>query len=186
MKNALLRGVAERKKNPKKRITKIALVLCLAVFGTAIEAQAECQNVVGGIMDVLIPAPNDPFGRILGNVNGVLNGAVTTFLDSLSPDGIDFTSIDVFVTNRGDMLTATGSGTQTPVPTNPSEQTINVTLTITGGSGKYDGATGMITLTGLAQNVTGAPGVGSIFETYRGSVCGPNVKDGRHDRDDRN
>jgi hypothetical protein len=37
----------------------------------------------------------------------------------------------------------------------------NATLTITGGSGKYAGATGTIALKGEAHNVFGGPGVGT-------------------------
>ena len=41
---SILRGSAESGKDPGKRNTKIALVLCLAVLGAAIEAHAECQG----------------------------------------------------------------------------------------------------------------------------------------------
>jgi hypothetical protein len=36
------------------------VALCLAVFGTAIQARADCQNVAGSITEAIIPAPNDP------------------------------------------------------------------------------------------------------------------------------
>ena len=62
-------------KDLMKRNTKIALTLCLAVFGTAIQARADCQNVSGTITETSIPAPNDPLGRSLANVYGTLNGA---------------------------------------------------------------------------------------------------------------
>jgi hypothetical protein len=60
-----------------KRNTTTALVLCLAMVGTAVEARAECQYVRGSIAETNIPSPNDPLGRLLGNVTGVLNGAST-------------------------------------------------------------------------------------------------------------
>src|SRR5262245_12288027 len=99
-----------------KRNTKLALVLCLAMLGTAIEARAECQYVHGSIAETVIPTPYETFNRLLGNVTGVLNGASTVVVNtSLNP----VTSHDVFVTNQGDMLTAIGTPTRTPVPGKP-------------------------------------------------------------------
>jgi hypothetical protein len=173
MKSVLLTGSPEREKDLMRRNTKIALVLCLAVLGTTIEARAEdCQHVRGGITDTTIPSPNDPFGRGLGNVTGALSGAFTGIITSLNPPNA--TSLDVFVTKRGDMLTAIGAGTITPVPGEPGEFIGHVDLTITGGSGKYDGATGWIKFEG--QGHLGGPGVGTFDVIYRGSVCGPNLK----------
>lgn len=166
-------------KDLMKSNTTIAAVLCLAVLGTAIEARADCQHVRGGITDTIIPSPNDPMGRTLGNVDGVLNGASTAVITSFNPQpaAINATSLDVFVTNRGDMLTATGAVTLTPVAGKPpGEFTESATLTITGGSGQYAGATGTITLEGQAHNVFGGPGVGTFNVIYQGSVCGPNLK----------
>jgi len=163
-----------------KRSSKAALAVCLAVLGTAIQARADCQHVRGSDVETIIPSPNDPFGRALGIVNGVLNGASTAVVTSSSPDGLHATSFDVFVTNRGDILTATGVVTFTPAPGSSSEFTENATLTITGGSGEYKGASGTITLEGKA--VFDSTGGGTFYVIYKGSVCGPNVKGG----DDRN
>ena len=154
-----------------KRNATTALVLCLAVVGTAIEARAECQYVRGGIAETNISSPNDPLGRLLGNVTGVLNGASTVVITSPPPN---VRSFDVFVTNQGDMLTAIGTPTRTPVPGKPGEFISHVDLTITGGSGKYESATGWMTFDGLSH--AGGPGVGTADLTYRGYVCGPNVK----------
>ena len=180
MKSVLLTGSAEREKDPMKRNTRIALVLCLAVLATASEARADCRHVRGGITETVIPSPNDPFGRVLGNVNGVLNGASTAFITSVNPlpSGVlHATSFDVFVTNRGDMLTATGAVTLTPVPGKPpGEFRANVTLTVTGGSGKYALPTGTITFEGQVHNFFGGPGVATSDVIYRGFVCAPNLK----------
>ena len=159
-----------------KRNTTIALALCLAVLGTRIEARAECQQVRGSDVETIIPSPNDPLSRTLGIVNGVLNG-VSSALVTSSPDGLHATSLDVFVTNGGDILTATGAITLTPVPGSSNELTENATLTITGGSGKYAGATGTITLVGKA--VFDSSGGGTFDVIYQGSVCGPNLKGGK-------
>jgi len=160
-----------------KRNTTTALVLCLAVVGTAIEARADCQYVRGGITETRIPS-NDPLGRFLGNVTGVLNGASTVFITSPPPN---VTSFDVFVTKSGDMLTATGFPTRTPVPgAPPGEFTTHVDLTITGGSGKFEGASGWMTFDGLSHNALGGPGVATADLIYQGSVCGPNLKGDGH------
>ena len=174
MKGALHTGSTKRAKDSIKRGTQITLALCLAVFGTAIQARADCQSLVGSMTETIIPpAPNDPYGRALGIVNGVLNGASTSVVTS--PDGS--TSSDVIVTNRGDILTGTGAITLTPVP-GSSDFTVNVILTITGGSGKYAGATGTLTYQGQAN--VDAAGTFHVYATYRGSVCGPNVKADRN------
>ncbi len=158
-----------------KRNTTITLALCLAVLGSGIEARAaDCQHVRGSDVETIIPAPNDPLGRTLGIVNGVLNGSSTAALTSSSPDGLHATSFDVFVTNGGDILTATGAVTLTPVPGSSSEFTENAILTINGGFGKYSGASGTITLLGKA--VFDSSGGGTFDVIYQGSVCGPHVK----------
>ena len=153
----------------RKRSTQIAVALSMALFGAAIEARADCQNVSGNMTETIIPAPNDPYGRALGIVNGVLNGASTAVVTSA--DGS--TSSDVIVTNRGDMLTGNGALTLTPIP-GSSEFTLNVILTVTGGSGKYTGASGQLTYMGLAQFTS--PTTGTFNVIYRGSVCGPNLR----------
>lgn len=174
MKSVLLTSSQAREKDLIKRTTKIALVLCLTVFGTAIEARADCQHVRGSDIETIIPSPNDPLGRVLGIVDGTLKGASTAFLTSLNSDGLKATSSDVFVTKWGDILTATGAVTLTPVPGSSSEFTENATLTITGGAGKYKGASGTVTLQGRA--VFDSSGGGTFDVIYHGSVCGPNLK----------
>ena len=72
------------------------------------------------------------------------------------------------------MLTGNGAITLTPVPGNSTDFTLNVILTITGGSGKYNGATGTLRYHGLAQFTS--PTTGTFNVIYRGSVCGPNLK----------
>jgi hypothetical protein len=173
-----MRGLlTARGKDPMKRNTSAAVVLCLAVLGTAIEARAECQGgqyLRGSIAETRIASPNDPSSRFLGNVTGVLNGASTVFLTGTPPN---VTSFDTFVTTQGDMLTATGLPTRTPIPgAPPGEFTIHTDLTITGGSGKYAGATGWMTFDGQSHNLFGGVGVATIDLVYRGCVSGPNIK----------
>jgi len=150
--------------------TKTALVLCVMLLGTAIEARADCQYLRGSIAETRIPS-NDSLGRLLGNVTGVLNGASTVFITSLNP----VTSYDVFLTNAGDVLTATGHPTRTPIPGEPGEFNTHVDLTIIGGSGKYTEASGTMTFDGTSHTTAVPPGADLV---YRGSVCGPNIKAG--------
>src|SRR5438874_6973683 len=180
MKSVLLTSSAQREKYLMRRSTQIALVMCLAVLGTAIEARAECKNVRGGIAATAIPSP-EALPRSLANVYGVLNGANTGAITSFGQPPAPFivltgTTSEVFLTNGGDTLTVTGAVTLTPVPGKPAgEFTENTILTVTGGSGKYAGATGTITLEGQGHSVFG-PGPATFNLTYQGSVCGPNVK----------
>jgi hypothetical protein len=156
------------------RQMQLALTLCVAVFGTATEAwAADCQYVRGSITETKISAAGEPT-RNLGTVTGVLNGAVTVVITSPPPN---VTSQDIFVTKSGEMLTAIGFPTRTPVPgAPPGEFTVHVDLTITGGSGKYEGASGMLTFDGQSHNALGGPGEATTDLIYQGSVCGPNLK----------
>ena len=66
---------------------------------------------------------------------------------------------------------------RTPVPgAPPGEFTVHVDLTITGGSGKYEAATGTLTFDGQSHNALGGPGLSTADLTYQGTVCGPNLK----------
>jgi hypothetical protein len=153
------------------RQTQLALMVCMAVAATAVEARADCQHVRGSIAETRIPS-NDPFGRLLGTVTGVLNGSSTVFITSPPPN---VKSFDVFLTTQGDVLIAEGVPTRTPVPGEPGEFITHVDLTVVGGSGKYAGATGTMTFDGRFHT-------GTVPETvdlvYQGTVCGPNVKGG--------
>jgi hypothetical protein len=151
------------------RNTKTALAVCVVLLGTAIEARAaDCQYVRGSIAETSIPS-NDQFGRLLGTVTGVLNGASTVFITSRSP----VTSYDVFKTTQGDTLIAIGAPTRTPVPGQPGEFITHVELTVVGGSGKYAEATGWMQFDGQSHTADVPPTAELI---YKGSVCGPNVK----------
>jgi hypothetical protein len=150
----------------------VAVLLCAVVAGTAVEARADCHQLRGSIAETRIPSANDPFGRLLGTVTGVLNGASTVFIMTPPPN---VTSYDVFLTTAGDVLIATGVPTRTPVPGEPGEFTTHVELTIIGGSGKYAEATGTMTFDGTSHTGTVPQTVDLV---YKGTVCGPNVRGG--------
>ena len=153
------------------RQTQLALMLCVVVAGTTVEARADCHYVRGSIAETRIPS-NDQFGRLLGTVTGVLNGASTVFITSPPPN---VTSYDVFLTTAGDVLIATGVPTRTPVPGEPGEFISHVDLTVVGGFGKYAEATGTMTFDGRSHTGT-VPQTSDLV--YQGTVCGPNVKGG--------
>jgi hypothetical protein len=81
------------------------------------------------------------------------------------------------VTGVGDQLVATGSALLTPIP-NTANVTDVVTFTITGGLGKYAGATGTIIATGIGLNFFPLPpgpsaANKSSFEfQLSGEICG--------------
>jgi len=116
---------------------------------------------------------------LLSNVTGTLHGAGTVFITSLTPTGA--TSFDAFLTKKGDLLTAVGASTRTPIPGQPGEFASHVDLTIAGGSGKYEGATGTMTFDGVSHTLTVPPTADLV---YRGTVCGPNIKNHGHDDDE--
>jgi hypothetical protein len=145
------------------------VVLGVALLGTAIEARADCHYLRGSIAETRIPS-NDPLGRLLSTVTGVLNGAGTVFITSPPPNTASY---DVFVTTAGDVLIATGVPRRTPIPGQLGEFVTHVDLTIIGGFGKYADATGTMTFDGTSHTGTVPPTVDLV---YKGTVCGPNVK----------
>jgi len=151
------------------RTLKTALALCVVLNGAAVEARADCHYVRGSIAETRISIGTEP-ARFLGNVTGVLNGAVTVTLLSPPPN---VRSLDIFLTNGGDVLRAEGLPTRTPVPGEPGEFIAHVDLTVVGGSGKYEGAYGTMEFDGLSHNAAVPPNSEFI---YKGTVCGPNVK----------
>jgi hypothetical protein len=151
--------------------TLVALMLCVAVAGTAAEARADCHILRGSIAETRIPS-DAQINRLLGTVTGVLNGSSTVHITTLGPP---VQSFDVFLTTAGDVLLATGLPTRTPVPGQPGEFFTHVELTIVGGYGKYDQATGTMTFDGTSHTTTVPPTVDLV---YQGTVCGPNVKGG--------
>lgn len=155
-----------------KRNAIPALVLCLAVFGTVMEARDECQYLRGSIAETRISQGTEPT-RILGTVTGVLNGAGTVTILSTSPV---VRSLDIFVTKSGDVLRAEGLPTRTPIPgAPPGEFSVHVELEIKGGFGKYEGAYGTMEFNGVSHTAAVPPNTELI---YTGTVCGPNVKAG--------
>jgi hypothetical protein len=155
--------------------------MCIAasLFAPGVASgQSNCQAVQGQTQHVLIPAPNDPFGRIIGPASGTLKSAVTAFITSLTfrPDGtIDATTVDLWVVSPQDQITFEGRATFTPVPGQPvGTVTDQLTMTVRSGTGQFEGATGTVAVTGLGYNLFGPDaGLGKTYFqlNYSGSIC---------------
>ena len=159
----------------------VATMLCLILGGLFLSAQADqgrkskpqCTEISGKFNELILPnesAPNDPFGRILGNVDGSLEGAVTAFLTSFKPDqdgNVQVENNHAFATQEGNLLFTRGAANWTLV----KEGTfyVDMTLNVVGGTGKYEGATGVIRFLGVGNNV--GPGTGQFVDEYRGTLC---------------
>ena len=160
--------------------TALVVALCASASPT-MSAKDLCSKVSGkGVMTV-VPSPNDPLGRIAGTTTGTLKAAATAFFLSLAPnpDGsLHATSDSVWVLGPQDVLRLAGDATLTPVADGPIGTVSDVeTLTVTGGSGRYAGATGMLSITGIGYNAFGpnaGPGNSYFDLHYEGTVCKAN------------
>jgi hypothetical protein len=165
------------------KLVKTGLVLAMAAISATIASAAECHEVSGKVHELIIPGAADPNGRVLGTVEGTLNGSYTAVITKfITPPApfvpLDLTTFEVFLTKEGDMLTGTGAGTFTPIPNQPPGFfTDKLVVTVTGGNGKYLGATGTITFEGTGANVFAGPGVGTFDLKFKGTVCTPNIND---------
>ena len=142
------------------------------------DSDTRCRNVNGRATWTIIPAPNDPFGRILGPSTGDLRASISAYITSLVnlPDGsLNATSVEVWVLGAQDMLVFDGKATFTPIPGKPLGTVYDeLKLAVTGGTGIYAGATGSLQVTGTGHNLFGpesGPGKGYFEVAYKGNIC---------------
>jgi hypothetical protein len=164
----------------KRTVLGIFVAACLA-SPSVLSGQSNasnCQNVAGSAQFILIPAPNDPFGRILGPSTGTLRAAITALVTNLNflPNGtIDATSVELWVINERDQILFDGRATFTPVPGQPVGTVQDqLKLTVKSGTGVYEGATGTIDVTGTGFNLFGpeaGPGKTYFQVNYNGTIC---------------
>jgi hypothetical protein len=167
------------------RLIKLFVSVCLAVFGLSLCAQAQqalCSSVLGKITWTVIPAPNDPFGRVVGSVTGSLKGSSSAIIQELVPDPrtgiIQTKDLDIFVLGKQDVLIGNSNAVFTPIPGQPGDFQDQQTITITGGTGRLAGATGTLYILGRGYNLGSPSPVGDTYFTvdYYGQVCHPVAK----------
>jgi hypothetical protein len=159
--------------------TVLGILLASSVFSpTESSGQTNCQNVQGQAQFILIPAPNDPFGRILGPATGSLKAAITAIVTGLTPTpngAFDATSTELWVISPADQILFNGQATFTPIPGQPVGTVADrLRLTVARGTGQYEGATGAIDVTGTGFNLFGpdaGPGKTYFQVNYTGSIC---------------
>lgn len=159
--------------------TFLGICVAASLFSPAASSgQDKCQSVAGQATFILIPAPNDPFGRILGPATGTLKAAITAMVTNLTflPSGaIDATSIETWVMSPQDQVLFNGRATFTPIAGQPIGTVADrLTLTVASGTGEFEGATGTIVVTGTGYNLFGpeaGPGKTYFDVTYSGSIC---------------
>ena len=138
-------------------------------------ARGDCDQVDAAAVETVVPSPHDPLGRLLGTVEGTLTGADTAVLISVTsrPDGsFNITASYAFVTREGDMLLADAIATYTQISGRPrGEVQVAQSLTVTGGTGLFFGASGFLTASGQGHNVFSGPGVAMLNLRYTGQIC---------------
>ena len=114
----------------------------------------------------------------MGPSSGGLKGAAASVLTSIAPQGdgsLNATSNDVLVAGLSDLVNSTATTTYTPIPGAPlGTVSVATAQTITGGTGKYSGATGTLVVTGIGHNLFGpdaGPGNTNFELEYEGTVC---------------
>jgi hypothetical protein len=163
----------------------ISLYACAGLFGCllALPAVAQtttpapgCRDVSGSALWSLIPAPNDKFGRIMGPSIGDLPASITAIITNLVPSStgvLSTESEEVWLLSTTDIITFKGKATFTPrFFTTPVIYDDALTLTATGGFGRYSKVTGTIEVRGAGYNINAGPGAGYFDVRYKGTLCG--------------
>lgn len=156
------------------KISTVILVLSIAfAFTLPVSAQPGQCEAVGGVLSTNIGAITEG-GMNLGPVFGDLAGAVAAKIVSANSDGT-FTLQHYWVTSQGDTILMKPA---VLTPTYPVSQSIvldksvvavpwgNYASEITGGTGKFDGATGRVSYFGMADFSKG-----TLVLRYAGTVC---------------
>lgn len=165
-------------------ITALFLSACSLALPAAADqgntSEARCKEVSGHAFWTLIPASNDLFGRVMGSSTGDLKAAVTAYIVE-PPSGdphvvLTAHTSDIWVFSPTDMLAFDGHVSFKPVP-GPFGAAFYDTLLLTvqpaNSTGIYAGATGQVTITGIAYNLLTPGAFGSAFAdvSYKGNIC---------------
>jgi hypothetical protein len=148
-----------------KRVFVLALIALLAIALPASAQRHHCESVAGAIMTNFNLLPYGPEGGTnLGPAFGDLEGSVAATTISLSP----FTFQHYWVATNGDVINFKPAVLK---PTLINDHVIaaqwgDYRAEISGGTGRFAGATGYIEAFGLVDLQAG-----SVVLRYRGEVC---------------
>ena len=133
-----------------------AAVLCLSVVPGLADAK-HCRDVGGSVFTNFV----DPTHAV-GPVSGDLAGAVSVQI--LAINGNVYHIRKHFVTTSGDTMTVADTDFTT-YPTSSGVAAATEPMTITGGTGRFDGANGSVTFFGAIN------GDGEVTLRYSGTIC---------------
>ena len=167
----------------KKSFCLAALALSLAVSAVPAFAQgSSCGKVVGRKVETVIPAPGDPYGRVLGATSGDIKASITAYITTLITDSAGVsraTLTEVWMLGAQDTIYFTGQAVFTPIPGQPLGTVADsLTLTAIGGTGLFTGATGTLQVSGAGFNLFGpnaAPGKTFFDVGFTGTICRPHL-----------
>jgi len=157
----------------KLSLAAVCAALCLIAIPAQAAKDQKCRVVTGKALWSLIPAPNDTLGRVLGPTTGDLKAAVSAYLTDLQFAGGVFhaTSVETWVLGPTDMLVFTGDAMFTPISSSNVDD--KLTLTVSFGTGAFEGASGVIEVRGTGYNFLPGPALGSTYfdVSYSGNIC---------------
>ncbi len=160
-------------------IAALTVFICTPAFAQ----KPQCHEVAGKFVEYVADpflSPNDPLGRVVNFAHGTINSVGTAILTELGPGPTPGTlsakTRHLFVINEHDQITATGVAVFTPIPGSANVGDV-LTLTITGGLGRYAAANGTIVAKGVGYNffpLPPGPTAGNAFFVFdlTGSICG--------------
>lgn len=158
-----------------KRIASLFAGAALIFVGTSrVEAGArerprKCTSVSGVIAGTVISKADAAQPVVLGTVTGSLQGAIQGVVTSLAsqPSGVlELDISDHFVTHEGFVLETSDKAVLTPVGAAGVYQQ-NTRYTVSGGSGRFEHASGTFTSHGETDLNRGL-----VTSRYEGEICG--------------
>ena len=134
----------------------VALALVFSLAGPAAASEpVPFKGTLEGVATMTFLGPTSVSVRIEGGGNASHLGRYTVEVPHLvNPQTRIGSGSYVFTAANGDTLTATFTGQATPTAT-PGVLTIEETATITGGTGRFSGATGSFTARRVFNQLTG-------------------------------
>jgi hypothetical protein len=161
-------------RKPRLRRAGITLLAGVAVTGAGLASQATAQpgtiKVTGHLqtqiadgVDCSAPTGLCFSGDIYGVLSGSIEGKVNTIVPTAEPDIVVLDATTTIHTHHGDLHFAHEHAVYNTAPDGNGE--FSWLMQITGGTGRYAGATGSMQGTGLAPPATGA-----TTSTYVGEI----------------